>query len=150
LTLGDSSTNAGLKIVDSTFSVQDVSWTISGIVLGPVTINKLAISYKVDGPSYDLNVGVNVSLPGNFSVDGEFGVLKGKFDSINIDISPPAGELEIPGTGLSIIDLHVKVTNISNPSAIVVVGSMAVVWGEQIPMLGQSVYLFRAEGDITA
>src|SRR5262249_9374870 len=125
-------------------------WTINNIILGPVTVNTLTISYAPDGASYDLGVDLNVTIVNKITVDAEFGVLKGKFDSILIDVQPSPGTLVIPGTGLSIIEFKAKVTTFPNPSAIVVVGSMAVVWGQQPPMLGHPVYLFRAEGDVTA
>ena len=149
LTLGDAE-NPGLKIVNGQFSVGDVTWTINNIVLGPVTVNALTISYAPDKTSFDLNVDLNVTIVNKITVDADFGVVNGKFDSFLIDVQPSPGTLVIPDTGLSIVKLEAKVTNISNPSAIVVTGSMAVVWGEQIPMLGHPVYLFRAEGDVTA
>ncbi len=149
LTLGDAK-NPGLKIINGDFSVGDVKWTISNIILGPVTVNTLSISYASDGTSFDLNVDLNVTIVNKITVDADFGVLDGKFDSFLIDVQPSPGTLVIPDTGLSIVKLEAKVTNISNPSAIVVVGSMAVVWGDQIQMLGHPVYLFHAEGDVTA
>jgi hypothetical protein len=151
LTLGNGSPNSGLKIENGKFSVDSISWTVEGVERGPLTINELHVAYQADGTSYDLDVDVNVTIAGSITVDGEFDIVHGKFDTISIDVSVPPETIPIADTGLSIIDMHVKVTNIDDPPNIVVTGGIAVVWGEAIslPFISATGYLFRAEGDVT-
>ena len=150
LTLGGGKNPKGLSIVNGKFDVGSVTFELEDAELGPLTLNDLLIAYSQDGDSYDLTVDVNVSFPGGWAVAADFGVVDGALNSLSVDVTVPAGTIEIPGTGLSIIDIHVGVQNIENPSAIVVTGGIAMVWGESITLAGTTCYLFRVEGDITA
>ena len=50
---------------------------------------------------------------------------------------------------MKLIEVDATVKNIENPSQIVVIGKVGVVYGETITMLGKEVNLFHAEGDLT-
>ena len=95
---------------------------LANATVGPVTLNELVVSYKADGNSYDLGVAVSVSFAGFVSLAGEFDVVKGKLHTISIDASFTPGELPIPETGLSITDIHLKLTNLDTPAKIVATG----------------------------
>jgi hypothetical protein len=143
-------TNPGLSIINGKFNVDSVTFSLENAQLGPVTLNELLVHYQADGDSYDLGVSVSVSFAGFVGLAGEFDVVQGKLNTISIDATFTPGEFEIPATGLSITDIHLKLTNLDTPAQIVATGGLAVVWGEQVPMLGSDVYLFRAVGDVTA
>ena len=142
--------NGALDISDTAFDFQD-----KNIDFGPLNIAELDIDYTpVSGGGFDLDVTAYVTFPGGWAVQVQFDLVDDngveRLSTFSVDLTVPPETLVIPGTGLSIVDIHVKVTNIDNPSQIVVSGGVAMVWGEQISLLGTDCYLFRVEGDILA
>ena len=99
----------------SVSKVNSISFQIENAVLGPITLQNLMVSYAADGSSFDLDVAVMVGLPGGFKVGGTFDLVKGQLDTIALSFSGPAGELEIPDTGLSISYVAAKLTNSRTP-----------------------------------
>ncbi|MBX9623119.1 MAG: FG-GAP-like repeat-containing protein, partial [Gemmataceae bacterium] len=150
----------GLSIVNGKLSVPaggQIVFDIQDAVLGPVELKDMQLTYTaLTGGGVDVDVAAALALPGGWTAAGEFDLIKEadglvKLHTISVDLSPAAGEMPIGDTGLSVVDIAVKVTNIDTPSQIVVTGDVAVVWGEAITLLGTpNVYLFRAQGNVLA
>ena len=148
LQLGTDSKHPGITIKDGKFVVDAVKFELENANLGIISLNDLSVSYTAVGDSFDLDVQVNVGLPGGWTVGGGFGFVEGRFDSISLLAQGLPG-IAIPGTGLFVTEVEASVKNIRNPSRIVVSGRVDLVYGETIPMLGKDVNLFHAEGQFT-
>ena len=108
-TPGWRSSTASSTSIRSTSGWRTPSW-------GRSTLNELQVSYQADGDSFDLGVTVTVTLRRRLDGGRRVRLRQGQARH-HLDRRPavPPGNSPIPDTGLSITDIHVKVTNLDNP-----------------------------------